>query len=1154
MLSPLLIIGVGGAGGKTIRAMKQELNRILESSGYTGGIPEAWQFLQIDTTYDGVDFPAPMLPQDEFHCVVPQGTNYSDLLTSITARGSLHEQQSMLAGWGIPATSVAINHGAGQVRAIGRIVGVANSTRTLEAIKRTISKISSPTALADLHNAANALGARTSNSSRPAAFIISSLGGGSGSGMFMDVAELLKRATPQNWAHQSISFLYTPEAFSSLGNSGVNISKNTLGAMNELIASQWVGISQQSELVYSKMGLATGSNSGKRNYGCRDNILIGARSKNGTNVSYGAESAGMNEVFLNIGEALAGAISNDVISEFILEHFLFRARHNLWQSDSSGLTPGINNVDNLVSNVSGIGFGKLTVGADHLIDYVADALTKSQVEILLWPELSPSLFKSGKSLEELIQAKSDQAWPTFLLSSRLDLRGSQNQIINALLPDQLNDRIKQYVVGMIKKNVSSTPMPLPTFSKVVWSEWVSVSEEFLRTLKSEMSSKAQRWVPEIQSHVQELIVRELTSNGYAITTNLVERLKIKLKEHVIPDLNGEHTEFAKAISTFDQRFFNTHINEIANGLTGVSIQNGPFFEKLASSLNRLVEYQINSYVTNLASSLVDDMLNFFVEPLIAQISDAKFTLHTSIKSSTMPNGARNLFPDFPNWGSGVVPNRYRSRPLERALIEPSDYESIYDFYAGNDTQGGPPFQMSIDAALLGKMMNPIPGDPNPQTLITATSPWVTSVRDAQDAKGAAVNKAVWKFNTDIEELSTQNRSWLKSSDSSFARFTKVSIREHVSAFGASPQIREAREAKFVREYEAMLGIAQPLTLLNPNALQHILSSSTGGHPDGISLKSSKIPFDINSNVGRACATVLQMHGINPNHPGFSQTWFDPSDNHSELFAVSTLENNLPAWAFASLTDPILDQVAQSKIQMNTWEQFWDGRRTRPLTEAVPFETEIRRSIITGWFVATLFGMRKVRPLAEGRTVQIWNPTLKTPDWSSFPSPLLATHREDSRHESWVLPQLLMSAGIALANFGKSGNPEFLNGYRLLKFLGREVTTSFRNRDNWDGRGTGDMLPSGKPAKSNYLKSWVESGDSPSQNGELLKVLQVSLTLTPDRAEALIKTVQLISTEYKNFWSEMSSTAWHDLPETWELKEDIDLALEDISNYVSRLRP
>jgi len=64
MLTPLLIIGLGGSGGKTIRSMKQALNRKLESVRYEGGLPDAWQFLQIDTTYDGVAFPAPMLPKD----------------------------------------------------------------------------------------------------------------------------------------------------------------------------------------------------------------------------------------------------------------------------------------------------------------------------------------------------------------------------------------------------------------------------------------------------------------------------------------------------------------------------------------------------------------------------------------------------------------------------------------------------------------------------------------------------------------------------------------------------------------------------------------------------------------------------------------------------------------------------------------------------------------------------------------------------------------------------------------------------------------------------------------------------------------------------------------------------------------------------------
>jgi hypothetical protein len=271
-----------------------------------------------------------------------------------------------------------------------------------------------------------------------------------------------------------------------------------------------------------------------------------------------------------------------------------------------------------------------------------------------------------------------------------------------------------------------------------------------------------------------------------------------------------------------------------------------------------------------------------------------------------------------------------------------------------------------------------------------------------------------------------------------------------------------------------------------------------------------------------------------------------------MFAASTTQASLPAWAFASLTEPILEQVAQSKNDPKTWIQFWKGRRTRPLIESIPFETEMRRSMITGWFVATLFGMRKVETVPAGRTVQIWNPTLQTPGWSTFPSPLLNTHLEDNKRSSWVLPQLLVSAGIALAEFGKSGNPEFINGYKLLKYLGREVTTSMKNRDKWDGNGKGDMLPTGMPGQSTFLKDWVEEGTLPGSNLNLLKLLQASISSNPDRGSALIATLEQLRAEYNGIWQEYSTAAWHKLPETWEIKEDIDQALDDLLNYVQDL--
>ena len=615
MIRPLLIIGVGGAGGKTIRAMKQELNRILESSGYTGGIPSAWQFLHIDTTYDGVSFPAPMLPANEFHCVVPQGATYRDILGSITARFPQQEQQSVLAGWAIPAPTIPINTSPRQDRTIGRTVGVANSLNTLKAIQGSISKMDAPSAMAEMANIAKALGAQNPVN-QPQILIFSSLGGATGSGMFIDVAEVVKRSTSNAWGSEATTFLFAPDVFKSFGTANKVIPMNALGAMNELIAVQWNDVSEQTE-----------------------------------------------NHFLNVG-------------------------------------------------------------------------------------LPNSFHSSGRSY-----------------------RSSANYLVD----------------------------------------------------KSSI-----------------IVLSELT------------------------DLDG---------ATADEI--------------------------------------IASFAVGFVNALITGKIEFYSDIPIDQFQPSN-----------------NLFVDK----SGLMPETFAN--------------------------------------------------------------------------------------------------------------------------------------SFVDSFPA-----------------------------------------------------YRFH---------------------------------PFWSLTSLTEPILEAVAMSKNHTQTWVQFWEGRRSRPLVEAVPFETEIRRSIVTGWFLAAFFGLRKIENLQVGRSLKIWNPTLEKPDWSTFPNPLLNSHPEDMKRESWLLPQLLMSAGIALANFGKTGNPEFINGYRLLKYLGREVTTTFNGRDQWDGNGLGDMLPSGERSRSSYLKNWVELGDLPSKSHSLQPFLHDALVDNPVRGEALIAAIEKLRSQYTEIWANLSDTPWHSLPETWELREDIDLALSDISEYVREL--
>jgi hypothetical protein len=69
----------------------------------------------------------------------------------------------------------------------------------------------------------------------------------------------------------------------------------------------------------------------------------------------------------------------------------------------------------------------------------------------------------------------------------------------------------------------------------------------------------------------------------------------------------------------------------------------------------------------------------------------------------------------------------------------------------------------------------------------------------------------------------------------------------------------------------------------------------------------------------------------------------------------------------------------------------------------------------------------------------------------------------------------MSMGLAMVNYGQTGDDSHLHAYRLLKYLGREVTVAQR-RDDWDNGGLGELLPGGLTGKSSVIRDWVLGGN------------------------------------------------------------------------------
>ena len=261
------------------------------------------------------------------------------------------------------------------------------------------------------------------------------------------------------------------------------------------------------------------------------------------------------------------------------------------------------------------------------------------------------------------------------------------------------------------------------------------------------------------------------------------------------------------------------------------------------------------------------------------------------------------------------------------------------------------------------------------------------------------------------------------------------------------------------------------------------------------------------------------------------------------------EKLFPLWTNPFLTDSMRNQIEQSKLNVQTWNHFWKSRRSRPLTESIPLDVETRRSMIAGWFIAPLFGMRQLERGPRGRSAKIWNPTLGVPGWSPFPDPLLPTHPADMSKQLWMLPQLLLSTGLALVNFGLTGDRTFIDSYRQLILVGSEVSTRATRAhrvSNSGGYETWNQL-----GESTYLSDWIQSGAKPVNDLELSTSLAEVHGTPVDRAQALYTSMERIRENYAQFWKEYEDKPWHEMPETWELREEIDLALKDIGDYAKK---
>ena len=313
MLRPFLLIGVGGSGGKTLRIVRDDLETRLSQAGWDGDFPACWQFMHVDvpSSADGNDPDLPkQLPTADYAGLVSAGLTYRTIDGALAGTGRNVTSDSM-AGWrpNPIKVNVPVEKGAGQFRALGRLITIANLKSVKSGIDHAVRRMTGAEVAGELQEISRLLSGKptTGPVPSPVAIVVSSIAGGSGAGAVIDVSDAL-RATGQTWASESMGILYAPDVFDYLPEQRRRgVRPNALATLSEIVAGYWnkQGPSEESQLLLEKQGVASGD---ADRLGSRYNFLVGSRNEF---VSYATQ----NDIYRAMGRSLASWVASPVVQD-----------------------------------------------------------------------------------------------------------------------------------------------------------------------------------------------------------------------------------------------------------------------------------------------------------------------------------------------------------------------------------------------------------------------------------------------------------------------------------------------------------------------------------------------------------------------------------------------------------------------------------------------------------------------------------------------------------------------------------------------------------------------------------------------------------------------------------------------------------------------
>jgi hypothetical protein len=1048
MYRRMLFVGLGGSGGKTLRVLKRDIKEWLADHEWEGGFPMGWQFVHIDTppTPDGMISGGGSLEPSEYLGLIGSGVQFSQVATRLS---NIADMDRELIGWRVDpaALQVPITMGAGQFRAIGRSIAMCYAGPIKDRLAQAIALLNNPSTVAQLGSLYTHVEDKVTNDNAvpPIVVVVSSLAGGTGAGLLVDVCDTLRALEPE-WGGNSIALLYTPEVFLGLGDGSVGgVQPNSLAAISEVLNGFWWHGGTENTQV-PKKSLASLKAAGI----AREIVQSGPFCPFliGTTGSGGVQFTSDRQLFETVGAALVSWATDTEVQQNFVAHSIGNwaqsATSNQVTRDvlvNHGVTP-----EPGLPAFSALGFSRVSLGTKYLRRYSARRLAKDGALHLANAHLASaearSIIESRKIVDpdQVSDEIAERYVSWFLTAARLDEKGPEkNDVQDQIVPSQMKavfDRSVSRAMELTGRTGSASAGDwLESIIPAVEQATVAFDGEMQPLIQENIDN----WLKTQPDHVLAVTEEAISRFGLKVTAAILMKVANIIShptDGVVAELLGDF-EMNNYLSyaNFAQWHAQLRVHLDESSKAKLSFDHPAIQESIVDALTYSTCIT-RAGICERTADLLTDFSTGFIKPLSRALSDAAGMLDVEMPS----------IADWPSWGDGLPPQDLRPPKSEWTLVEVEEFaetftEKLAESYSDVDPLSKEEHRRAarseiVSGSYIRQLMDKSPkaADNFRHLLLLSQDPkWTPDFRVSK--KPEPRTEAAFRVRALPQEIAERADAWLMQQGTPFQLLLNSNLRSYTEQQPGEPtnatQVEYGkRRTRFLEKLKAAISSAEPLVGIDQGLIGDLHPKMVSGVAMKIRRDVSQIPF-LSHSLDGDVRNLLRDTCYGGSREGLIDKIIVGSTKLPHIDIVSQLDSPVSPLVIKSLMQPISNSWTQARSSGVARGGFWTYRRARTLKEFVPVPQEHLRAMIRGWFTAKLLNLVTT---SSDETISIVHEVgTRSQKIVKFPEKLLSA----SNVKKDELPMVLEALPLAYAAVGTAGNLDSLAPYIALRDLGME---------------------------------------------------------------------------------------------------------------------